>query len=124
METDRLNSGINALQIIRSEFPAITMQGKPASPVKELFTAVNNLTQYTRAQLLTNNELEIEHCYKVAHTIMQQGTNLSRLAIENIFVYGVSHLLEVSFSASQQARNKFLAFFEKEYCRQIYASHT
>jgi hypothetical protein len=112
----------NSVQMIQSEFPSLAYQLKPDSSIKQLFRAVQNLADYTKEQLLENNQFEIEHCFRVAHEISNQGSNISRMAIENAFVYSVSRLLEKSFSVSQEARKLFLKFFGNEYCKQINAS--
>ncbi len=112
----------NSVQMIQNEFPALAHQVKPDTRIRQLFKAVQNLADYTKEQLLENNQLEIEHCYRVAKLISNQGTNLSKLAIENIFIYSVSHLLEVSFAVSAEARSGFLKFFGNEYSRQINSS--
>lgn len=115
-------SEYNSVQMIQSEFPALAYQIKPDTSIKQLFKAVQNLADYTKEQLRENNQFEIEHCFRVAHEISEQGSNISRLAIENIFVYSVSNLLEFSFSVSAEARTQFLRFFKKEYCKQINSS--
>lgn len=113
------NNSFNALQIIRAEFPALTYSLKADTYVKQLFKAVQNLSEYTKEQLRNGNEEEVEHCYRTAFNILQHGSNIAKVAIENVFVFGVSQLLEASFSVPQQARKQFLLFFKKEYSKQI-----
>lgn len=114
----------NTVEIIKGEFPYLTYQQEDSNNIKTLFRTVQQMAAYTREQLIKQNESEVEHCYKVAQKILQQGTGISKLAIENIFIYHVSHVLELSFSVSQNARRQFLHFFKNEYCKQINASHT
>lgn len=108
--------------MIQSEFPSLAYQLKPDTDVRQLFKAVQNLADYTKEQLRENNQFEIEHCFRVAHEISEQGSNISKLAIENIFVYSVSNLLGFSFLVSSDARTQFLKFFKKEYCKLINSS--
>lgn len=115
-------SEYNSVQMIQSEFPALAYQIKPDTGIKQLFKAVQNLADYTKEQLREDNRFEIEHCFKVAHEISEQGSNISKLAIENVFVYSVSHLLEMSFSVSQEARKLFLKHFKTEYSKLINSS--
>lgn len=121
MEKGADRYGFDAVIAIQSEFPSLAYQMKEDSGVKQLFIAVQKLADYTKQQLLNDNAHEIEHCYRVAHEIPVRGGNICRLAIENIFVYSVSHLPEVSLTVPQDARTAFLAFFKKEYCKQINA---
>lgn len=108
--------------MIQSEFPTLAYQLKPDTGIKQLFKAVQNLADYTKEQLREDNRFEIEHCFKVAHGFSEQGSNISKLAIENVFVYSVSHLLEMSFSVSQEARKLFLKHFKTEYSKLINSS--
>ncbi len=109
----------DAVSVIQSEFPYLSYQTRNSSNNKNLFHVVNNLANYTKNQLLENNEAECEHCFKVAYEIWEQGSNISKMAIENIFVYSLSRLLERSFSVSNEAREQFLKFFRKQYEVQI-----
>ena len=107
------------MQMIQSEFPFLTYQKETGSNIKQLFLVIQKLADHTKMQLLDDNEAEIEHCYQVAHEILQQGSNISKLAIENVFVYSVSRLLDISLTVSNNSRKEFLKFFRKEYSRQI-----
>ncbi len=102
----------DAVSVIQSEFPYLSYQTRNSSNNKNLFHVVNNLANYTKNQLLENNEAECEHCFKVAYEIWEQGSNISKMAIENIFVYSLSRLLERSFSVSNEHGNNFLNFSE------------
>ncbi|MFN8286304.1 MAG: hypothetical protein U0V74_06095 [Chitinophagales bacterium] len=122
MEEYGSRTSYDAVITIQAEFPALAYQLQSNVWIKQLFISVQNLAAYTKEQLLSGNQKEVEHCYNVAREILDKGGNISRMAIENVFVYAVSHLLEVSLSVSQEARSLFLALFKKEYCRQLNAT--
>jgi len=105
----------SAVQMIQSEFPALVYPQQTGYSVRDIFKAVQNLANYTKEQLHEKNKAEIEHCFEVAHQISVNGSNIAKLAIENIFVYSVSRVLEVSFQVSATERGMFLRFFRKEY---------
>ena len=113
----------DTVSVIQSEFPYLSYQTRNSSNNKNLFHVVNNLANYTKNQLLEHNDRECEHCFKVAYEIWEQGSNISKMAIENIFVYSLSRLLERSFSVSNEAREQFLKFFRKQYEVQIGAKY-
>lgn len=114
----------SVIQVIQNEFPALVYrQPYCVEGFPRMLKAVQTFAEYTRAQLLERNETEIEHCFHVAKGILTYGSNLAKLAIENIFVYNVSRLLEVSLSVSQSERNLFLKFFRKEYEALILVGH-
>ncbi len=121
METDG-STAYDAVITIQAEFPALAYQLRPNVWITQLFKSVHNLAAYTKEQLLAGNQKEVEHCYQVAREILDKGGNISRLAIENVFVFGVSHLLEVSLNVSHEARSLFLHLFKQEYCRQLNAT--
>jgi hypothetical protein len=110
-----MNADFSAVQLIQNEFPALVYHQQTGSGVRDVFKMVQNLANYTREQLKERNENEIEHCFKVAHEILVNGSNIAKLAIENVFVYSVSRLLEVSLQVSAMERRLFLKFFRKEY---------
>lgn len=111
-----MDRGYNAAQIIQNEFPALVYRrAYSAEGIPGMLKAVQILAEYTREQLLEENEAEIERCFHVAKNILTCGSNLAKLAIENVFIHSVSRLLEVSLSISQSERNLFLKFFRKEY---------
>lgn len=115
-------TGYNAVLTIQSEFPALTYSLNADTWIKQLFKSVQNLADYTKKQLIEGNYQEVEHCYRTAHEILKNGGNISKAAIENVFVSRISKVLEVSFAVPVQARHQFLSFFKKRYCKKINAS--
>ena len=113
----------DTVSVIQSEFPYLSYQMHNASNNKNVLQAVSNLANYAKDQILEHNHVECEHCFRVAHDIFEHGSNISRLAIENVFVYSLSRLLEQSLSASNESREQFLKFFRKQYEIQIGAKY-
>lgn len=71
----------NSLQMIQSEFPALAYQTATQPNSKSFFKTIQNFADYTKEQLKENNEFEIEHCFRVAHDILEQGSTISKLAL-------------------------------------------
>ncbi len=113
-----MSTEFNAMQMINSQFPALTFQAKIDRPL-QLFAAVQKLAEYAKKQLAEQNDKEVERCFTVAYDIMNHGSNLAKLAVQNVFVFSVSHWLEASFFVSQKSKSLFLKFFKNEYEAQI-----
>lgn len=110
----------DAVQILKGEFPALSYQIPEQNKIKNLFKTMQLFADYTREQLIIENEAEVERCYAIAREVLIYGTNIARLAVSNVFVYSLCRLLDKGFSVPQRARATFLKYFRKEYEEQLY----
>lgn len=116
-----MTTDYDSLQLIKGEFRYLTFQLGEQSKKDNIFSLAQELAAYTKTQLLEQNDNEVEHCFKVADEVIQHGSNIAKIAIENIFVFSVRRVLEMSLSVSNEARSLFLKFFKQQYENQITA---
>jgi hypothetical protein len=89
-------------------------------PVKaNAFKSIDCLTTYTKDLIRNGETTKAEQCFRTAYELLHQGSALVQLAIANIFVFSVSHMLEGSLTAAQSIRVSFLKNFGEEYSQQI-----
>ena len=105
--------------LICQDVPALSVELSYIKDQNDVYGLIECLTGYTKTLINQDKINEVEQCFKAAYELLHEGNRLIQLAVENIFIYSVSHLLEVSFSAAQPVRKMFLQNFSKEYCKQI-----
>jgi hypothetical protein len=117
-----MDSNKQVVQLVESEFPYLNIESFNRESTT-LLESVKELTAYTKQQIRGFNEAEINHCFKTARYILDNGSPLAKISVETIFIYGVSRLLEVSFAVSEGAKKMFLDFFKSEYAKQVNNQH-
>jgi hypothetical protein len=105
--------------IISHDLPSLSVQLSYIKDENDVYGYVECLTGYTKSLINEDNLPEVEQCFNAAYDLLHQGNRLIQLAIENIFIYSVSHLLEVSLLVAPAARKLFLQKFSKQYSKQI-----
>jgi hypothetical protein len=104
---------------ISNELPALAIELSYIRDENDIYKAIECLTTHTSSLIREDRVNEVEQCFEMAYELLHEGNRLVQLAIENIFIFSVSHLLEVSLSVAQPVRKLFLENFRKEYCKQI-----
>jgi hypothetical protein len=105
--------------LISQDVPALSVELSYIKDENDVYKIIECLTGYTKTLIREDRVNEVEQCFETAYELLHQGNRLIQLAMENIFIYSVSHLLEVSLCAAQPVRKLFLKNFSKEYCKQI-----
>jgi len=106
---DLISNGIPELEVELSHIPVRA----------NAFKSIDCLTTYTKDLIRHGETARVELCFKTAYKLLHQGSSLEQLAITNIFVFSVSHLLEGSMTVAQPIRVSFLRNFGEEYSQQI-----
>jgi len=77
------------------ELPEIKEDLKRISPTLNIFRSIQCLTDYTRHKVAQHDLRVVKKCFAIAENIYSSGNVLVRDAIENIFVYSFSALLNL-----------------------------
>ncbi len=84
------------------ELPEIKEGLQNISPVFNIFKSIQCLSDYTKTKLLQHNLGVVKHCFLIAEKIYSTGNNVVRGAIENVFVYSFSTLMNISDKEEQK----------------------
>ncbi len=99
--------------------PALQKAAGPA--VNTVFTAVQCLTDFTRRMIKEHNDSMTARCLSLAGRLYIKGNDVVRTAVENIYIYSFSSLLNSCDDCKQ--RNKLQAAMPtglyKAYVKQI-----
>lgn len=77
------------------ELPEIKEDLKSISPTLNIFKSVQCLSNYTRSKVMQHDLRVVKKCFAIAENIYSRGNDLVRDAIENVFVYSFSSLLNL-----------------------------
>lgn len=94
---------------LENEIPEIKtdFQNATGPAINNIYLAIKCLAQFTRRMVLEHNDLMTRRCLTVATKLYKNGNNNVKNAVENIYVYSFSSLL--NSCADGKARNKLQA---------------
>jgi hypothetical protein len=78
---------------LADELPEIKEDLKRISPTLNIIKSIQCLTEYTRGKVVQRDLRIVKKCFAIAENIYFRGNALVRDAIENIFVFSFSTLL-------------------------------
>lgn len=82
-----------AISLIQNEFPII----EPSHiQTADIYQFVKRFADLTRRFAQINNLGEVKHCFNVAEKMIKEGNCVVRMAIENVYIFSIAHLLDVS----------------------------
>jgi len=76
-----------------AELPEIAKDLKAFSPTINIFKSIQCLTNFTRNKVIRHDLKAVKKCFAVAEDIYVKGNTLVKDAIENVFVYSFSSLM-------------------------------
>jgi len=77
------------------ELPEISQDLKKFSPTINIFKCVQCLANYTKRKLVEHDLVALKKCFAIADEVYVQGNALVKDAIENVFVYSFSSLMNL-----------------------------
>jgi len=80
------------------ELPEIREELEVISPGLNIFKSIQCLTNYTIRKVKEHDLLAIKKCFATAENIYAKGNTMVRDAMENVFVYSFSRLLNMCSS--------------------------
>lgn len=106
-----------AIVLIHREFPAID----PGHTIPDIFRFVKRLAEHTSQLARMNNMGEVKHCFNIAEKMLKEGNGVVRIAIQNVYVFSLSVLLDIS-PVRAKIKGMMNEGLRREYYRQISAS--
>lgn len=109
-------------EILGDALPDINYELEKLASTKNIYKTVACFVDYTKELLLTGKMKSVKKCLKLAEKMLNEGNNTVKNAIENVYVYSLGTLLDVSDATSTELKKIFNGGLRKEYHRQIMAS--
>jgi hypothetical protein len=81
--------------LLVDELPEIENDLKSFSPTLNIFKSIQCLANYTRAKLLQHDLKAVKQCFAVADEVYVKGNAMVKNAIENVFVFSFSSLMNL-----------------------------
>ena len=75
--------------------PEIEKELKAFSPTINIFKSIQCLANYTKVKVLQHDLKAVKKCFAIADEIYVKGNTLVKDAIENVFVYSFSGLMNL-----------------------------
>ena len=77
------------------ELPEIEQELKIFSPTLNIFKTVQCLANYTKSKIIQHDLGAVKKCFAIAENVYVKGNELVKGAIENVFVFSFSSLLNM-----------------------------
>ena len=110
------------LDLLGNELPELNSELEKLPDPQNIYVSVKCFAEFTMSLIKSGKLLEVKGCFNLAERLLMEGNKSVKNAIENVYVYSVSSLIDFSSPLS----NKIKAIMNKglitEYKRQIYTS--
>ena len=78
-----------------NELPEIEQELKGFSPTLNIFKTVQCLLNYTKREIIQHDLKAVKKCFAIAENMYEKGNESVKAAIENVFVYSFSLLINM-----------------------------
>lgn len=103
--------------------PEIDEELKQITPLFNIINSIQCLTNFTRKKIIQHNLKDVKKCFAVVENIYSNGNILVKDAIENIFIYSFTSLLNAGNKEEViQIQAMMPLCLHSAYIRQIYKS--
>ena len=106
-----------ACLLLDSEFP----QTESIQGALNVYKAIGHFSDLTKHLILKGNFGEVKHCFDLAEKMLLEGNARVRNAVENVFVYSMSSVLDLATPVSDRIRALLNDSLRAEYIRQVNA---
>lgn len=110
------------LDILGEELPEINCELEKLPNSSNVYKAMECFVDYTKQVISKGNLNEVKHCFSVAEKILDHGNYSVKNAIENVYVYSLGTVVELSALQTDKLKNIFNGTLKKEYYKQMIAS--
>lgn len=110
------------VNILGNEFPTINYDLERIPNSCDVYKSVKCFVDFTKQLALKGNFKEVKHCFTVAEKLLRNGNNTVKNAIENVYVFSLSSIIDFNTPLSKKVKELLTDSLKKEYNRQICAS--
>lgn len=109
--------------ILGEDLPEINFELEKVSARANIYNVLQSFAAYTNRCADLGNIKKLRSCFVTAEKLMSKGNNLVKSAMENVYVFSVSSLLELVSPIQEQVKKMFPDNLKKAYTKQIVASY-
>ncbi|HWY38958.1 MAG TPA: hypothetical protein VNY73_10395 [Bacteroidia bacterium] len=114
-------------EIISNEFPELKIENS-AQARSSIYTTMQCFADFTKDVVQEGDISKVKTCFKIAEKMLDDGNNIVKNAIENVYVYSIGtfvYTIETIFILSPanciQLKELFNGSLRKEYYKQVTA---
>jgi hypothetical protein len=100
METKRITEN-DVRDILGTEIPEINDE-LHSMPCSNAYNSLEYLAKFTRECAVTGNMVKLKDCFWVAETLLSKGNSFVKSAVENVYVFSISSLIEITSPIQNQ----------------------
>jgi hypothetical protein len=110
------------LDLLGNELPDLNTELEKLSNPQNIYVSVKCFAEFTKKLIKSGNLSEVKHCFNLAEKMLLQGNKTVKNAIENVYVFSVSSLLDLASPIGHKIKGMMNKALITEYKRQIYAT--
>jgi hypothetical protein len=106
------------INILGEKIPEINAELEKLPHTGNVYKSVQCFADFTKELIHTGNLKGVKHCLNVAETMLEDGSLAVKNAIENVFLFSLSAVLDLTSPVSQAVKEMLRGPLRKEYNRQ------
>jgi hypothetical protein len=110
------------LNLLGEELPEINIELEKLSNPQNVYTSVKCFAEFTKSLVNKGNFSEVKHCFNIAEKMMLEGNKTVKNAIENVYIFSMSTILDLTSPISYKIKDMMNRSLWKEYSKQVNAS--
>lgn len=109
-------------EILQRELPEINIELEKLYEGATIYKTMECFVEYTKRLITQGMFNKVKDCFRLAERMLAEGNYTVKNAIENVYVYSLGIVLELSASTSNTLKESFNGTLRREYYRQVCAS--
>jgi hypothetical protein len=110
------------LDVLGNELPGMNPILEKTEDVNNIYKTIQCFANFTKSLVSKGDFKEVKHCFQVAENLLKNGNNTVINAIENVYVYSLSSILDLTTPLSLKVKSLLTDSLMKEYRRQVGSS--
>ncbi len=112
----------DVLNILGEELPEMNIELEKLSNPQNVYASVKCFAEFTKSLVRKENLSEVKHCFNIAEKMMLDGNKTVKNAIENVYLFSLSAILDLTSPLSYKIKGMMNRSLWKEYNKQLTAS--
>jgi hypothetical protein len=108
------------LNVLGEEIPHMNPELEKLAGTGNVYKCIQCFADFTKELLITGNLKAAKTCFRVAEKMMEEGNTAVRNAMENVFVFSVTVMVDVSSPFNAAIKSLMKGPVLKEYRRQTH----